>query len=96
MHHRDLIIALIKDDLIHTKLILGLHTMGIDASPYYIRLSETIFQLMNIPPTHEHIFACYLNRLRTMELVDIRDHKSIHTMSESIYDMLKSSIKFSS
>ena len=46
---KQLIVSLIKDDLIHTKLIYGLEALGLNALDYHLHLSETVFELLGIP-----------------------------------------------
>jgi len=40
-----LIFSLIKDDLIHTRLLYGLTELGFDTTDYYLNLDETVFTL---------------------------------------------------
>jgi len=48
MQTEQLILSLIKDDLINHKLVSGLNQLGLCASDYHLHLSETIFMLMGI------------------------------------------------
>lgn len=46
MDTKDLILSLIKDDLINATLIRSLDDIGIDASNYTINARDTVLQLM--------------------------------------------------
>lgn len=61
---RNLIISLIKDDLINTKLINGLIDLGLDASCYYLNLNNTIFQLMGfrLSQRTDELYKKYLDQ----------------------------------
>ncbi len=48
---RRLILSLIKDDLINSKLVNSLGDIGINADDYLLHLSDTNFKLSKIPDT---------------------------------------------
>ena len=60
--NKSLILSLIKDDLINTKLISGLENLGIDAGLYLLGISDAIFVLMGIDNDEqgEELFEYYL------------------------------------
>ena len=64
---RSLIISLIKDDLIHAKLINGLMAIGLDATHYHLYLGETILQLMGM----DHERLTYFANGRNFRLTDV-------------------------
>ena len=43
---KDLILSLIKDNLINTRLLMGLGNLGLIADDYTLHLGDTIFKLM--------------------------------------------------
>lgn len=43
MKKKDLIINLIKDELVHTKLLDGFSGIGFDMSEYHLNLNEAVF-----------------------------------------------------
>lgn len=45
---KNLILRLIQDDILNTRLVNGMQELGIDASPYCLHLSDSIFYLLNI------------------------------------------------
>lgn len=50
---KELIISLIKDNLINLKLISGLNNLGLIADDYYLRLGDTIFKLMGFEASEQ-------------------------------------------
>lgn len=75
--YKDLIISLIKDDLIHTKLINGLDALGLEALDYHIHLSETIFELLGFPENEnsDAIFEYYIAQLKRARRLSIRKNR---------------------
>jgi hypothetical protein len=61
MDNQEIIIRLIKDHLIHTRLINGLNTLGLSAENYYLHLSDTIFQMIGISDDKEELYEVYLD-----------------------------------
>jgi len=45
--NKNIILSLIKDDLMNTQLIDGLNNIGLDAGNYYLNISESFFALMD-------------------------------------------------
>ncbi len=45
-NNKELIISLIRDNLINTKLLLGLNNLGLIADDYALHLGDTVFELM--------------------------------------------------
>jgi hypothetical protein len=46
MNKQELILALIRDNLINMKLVTGLNALGLIADDYYLNLGDTVFKLM--------------------------------------------------
>jgi hypothetical protein len=46
MEQKELVISLIRDNLINLKLVSGLNHLGLIADDYYLHLGDTIFKLM--------------------------------------------------
>jgi hypothetical protein len=91
-NNKQLIISLIKDDLINTKLISGLENLGIDAGLYLLGISDAIFVLMGIDNDEqgEELFEYYLD-LRDGKLlrVDLKEsYEVIDGLVLEIYDAL--------
>ena len=68
-----LIISLIKDDLIHSKLVNNLIDIGINVSHYQLHLGDTIFKLMGFADDHDsdRVFARYIDLLKNARLINI-------------------------
>jgi hypothetical protein len=89
---KSLIISLIKDDLIHTKLINGLDALGLEALDYHIHLSETIFELFGFPDNENSdiIFEFYLAELKRARRLSIRKNReAFDVLALSIYTELE-------
>lgn len=75
IEYKNLIISLIKDDLIHTKLINGLDALGLEALDYHIHLSETIFELFGFPDNSDNAFEYYISELKKARRLSIRKNR---------------------
>lgn len=85
---KQLIISLIKDDLINTRLVNGLNAIGLMADDYLLHLSDTIFKLMGIPddPRGEEIFEYYMDLLKKVEAVDVTEsHAPLDDLALEIF-----------
>jgi len=92
---KELILALIKDDLINTKLVNGLNRLDLSADNYLLYASGTVLELMGIESTgtglswekiHDHYMelrekVCQIDVLSSPRLLD--------ALSEEIYLYLK-------
>lgn len=90
---KSLILSLIKDDLINSKLVNGLNELGLDASKYFINSSDTVFRLMNIHkhPCEEEIFQYYLEITAKAKDIDISEsNKHLDEICLEIYEGLLS------
>lgn len=88
INEQDLILSLIKDDLIHSKMVQGLNEMGIYAEDYFLHLSDTVFKLLGFKDGEETemIFERYLELSEQAMLVDISDsHKAMDNLAMQIY-----------
>lgn len=85
---RKLILSLIEDDLINSKLVNGLGDRGINADDYLLHLSDTIFNLMAIPDkrSNEFIHENYLDIVKRAKYIDIANgHNNLDSLFEEIY-----------
>lgn len=92
LQKKNLIISIIKDDLIHTKLVQGLQALGLNAMDYHLHLSETVFELMNIQQDEstEGIFEYYLAELKKAKRFNINgSQQSFDALALSIYNELE-------
>ena len=83
--NKNLIISLIRDNLISTKLINGLNALGMETIHFTLNLSETIFELMEFDKSDksDKIFEYYL------ELLDKVNHINISTQQDRLNELAK-------
>jgi hypothetical protein len=88
LSEKELLIALIKDDLINHRLVMGLEKLGLVADQYMINVSDTIFKYMGIKEVigDEKEYAHY-EKLKTqvMRLDLKRDYLILNGMAEMLY-----------
>ncbi len=86
-----LILRLIKDDLINTRLINGLNELGLNAENYFSHLSSTIFKLMGFEDNAatEVVYERYLELTKAVKYISINEsQKALDEMAFSIYQEL--------
>jgi hypothetical protein len=85
---KQLVLSLIKDDLINNKLVNALNDLGLDANQYALHLQEAVFQLMGIEATiaNESIHQHYFELCRQISI----QHNSLglEQLAETIYAYL--------
>jgi len=91
LKEKNLILSLIKDDLVSTKLLEGLERLGFSVDHYCLNLSDTIFQLMKLEEKKDDdaLFEYYLeirSRVKHIEITESRD--ALDTMAQEIYSIL--------
>jgi hypothetical protein len=57
---KELIICLIKDDLINNSLINNFHSIGFYSDDYSLYLSDTIFKALGIDEDNDALFEKYI------------------------------------
>lgn len=89
-----LIISLIKDDLIHSRLINGLNILGLDASPYFLHLSDLIFQLMGLDDksNNEELYQEYLKLAKKTSMIEVEDDEALSKLALEIYIRLRQAL----
>lgn len=92
MEEKELILSLIRDNLINTKLTSGLGDLGLIADDYTLNLGDTIFKLMGFSPS-EHSDLIFENVFITISekvgQIDIRSSKDeLSLLSMEIYNEL--------
>ena len=91
----NLIISLIKDDLIHSKLVNNLLDAGINVSHYYIDLGNTIFELLGFKDDHysDEVFKLYIELQKRARLINISGSTSaLDELALEIFVMLQKNI----
>lgn len=91
MNHQKLILTLIKDHLIHTRLLSGLKDLGFQSDDYYLHLSDLIFELLEIDSEQDELFEAYLSwcaRIKDNEI--LKKPKLMDKYAMEIYKSLLS------
>ena len=93
MEKKDIILALIKDDLINSKLVYSLNSIGLEADSYQLHASITILTLLKFNTTQsrwEDIHDKYLEKVRKVLQIDIQESpRLIDALAQEIYNFLK-------
>jgi hypothetical protein len=86
MQTEQLIISLIKDDLINNKLVNGLNQLGLCASDYHLHLSETIFSLMGIDSSadDDKLLDYYIQLSSAIQSVNLSDITGRDAIAEKL------------
>ena len=92
MNKKELIIKLIKDDLINNKLIEGLNELGLEASHYHLYLSEVILEMIGFQidnTNFEQVYQCYSKLASRVNAIDIRKQNGqMDELAEKVYEEL--------
>jgi hypothetical protein len=88
MKQKELIIILIKDDLLYQGLINNFNAIGFYSEDYCLNLSETIFRILGID-TDEPLFELYLNKcMRRAKPAIFKNRDLLEKYATEIYGML--------
>lgn len=70
---KELLIRLIKDDLVNYKLVSALNDLGLNAGGYFLDLSDTIFNLMHFPNNKkgDSVYEHYLKLTQQVKHINI-------------------------
>ena len=92
LNNEELLIRLIKDSLINTKLISGLNSLGLIADDYTLSLGDTIFLLMGFSASEQNDFIfdnVYLtNAEKVNEMKSPLSPEELDSLSKEIYNAL--------
>ena len=83
---KELVISLIKDNLINLKLITGLNHLGLIAHDYYLGLGVTIFKLMGFQLSEqsdlifERIFITISEKVQQIDISSSSDELMLLSM----------------
>lgn len=96
---KEFIIKLIKDDLISTKLVTGLESLGLsDSGNYSLHLGQTIFSLIGYKADselEEKVFDEYCGLTRKIVYIDIFEHpEELDDFANQLYNKLNAELKF--
>lgn len=88
-----IIISLIKDDLINSKLVNGLIDLGINADAYFLHLDNTIFKLVGYydDSYSEEVYEKYRDLAVNAKHIDIsRSNTGLDSLALELYQFLTS------
>jgi hypothetical protein len=90
--NKDLIVSLIKDDLINNKLVSGLTDLGLCAGDYHLNLSETILTLLGLETEDDAIHDLYFNLTQQSNNLDLSDiatrDQQLTALTTKVYNQL--------
>lgn len=85
---KEIILSLIKDDLVNHKLLIGLEALGLRPADYYLQLSDTIFSLMGFPESKDsdRVFELYLDLTKKARFLNIsQSQNQLEQLAQEIY-----------
>ena len=91
MNQKKLILSLIKDDLVHVKLIYSFEKLGFYSYCYCLHLSSTVFELMGFKSSKEsdEIFDRYMELSEKATDIDITEsNEAMEILAVEIYNEL--------
>ena len=89
--NEDLVVSLIKDDIINSKLVNGLLAIGLDASHYQLHLGNTIFQLLGFKDDHysDTIYKFYRDLIKKIKPINFSTSpEAVDELALAIYNKL--------
>lgn len=91
-HDKELVLMLIRDDLVISKLMYGLTNLGIQADAYLIDISTAVFKLMGLEEENkknEAIYYAYVTLGTEINKTPIEDaHEVIENIALKMYNLL--------
>lgn len=95
MTQQEIIIRLLKDHLVQTRLLHGLEKLGLCPDNYYLHLSDTIFKIMGISDEDDELFQVYLDWCTKMSQTEVfSDQQLLEDYAREIYAVLLGEAKF--
>lgn len=85
---KELILSLIKDDLVNHHLLLGLDALGLRAADYYLNLGDTIFSLMGFPESKDsdRVYELYLELTKKARFLNLSETQNqLNQLAQEIY-----------
>lgn len=89
MDQKKLILSLIKDDLIHLKILYSFEKLGFYSDCYCLHLSSTVFELIGYKSSKksDKMFNRYLKLSEKVLLIDITgSNKLLERLAMEIYE----------
>jgi len=89
---QQLILSLIKDDLINNKLVSGLNGLGLCAGDYHLNLSDTILTLLGLETEEDGIHDLYFKLTQQCTALNLSDiatrNQQLTALATEIYNEL--------
>ncbi|MBI3133660.1 MAG: hypothetical protein HYZ14_03195 [Bacteroidetes bacterium] len=87
-----LVLSMIQDDLVNTKLLIILDQLSPDTAYYCLNISSNIFELMGLDkdnPKNERIYEQYLRYCKKVHRIDLKNgRKKLEDLAKKIYAFL--------
>jgi len=91
---KKLIISLIKDNLINTKLVNGLSKLGLDSDLYSLHLGDTIFELMGFKNERSEVYENFIRLSSKANKIDIsKNDTAVESLALEIYSELEANLE---
>lgn len=90
-NQKNLLLSLIKDDLINYKLVSALNALGLHATDYFLHLSDIIFDLAGFKNDaySDEVYELYLQKIKTVQGIAINTStKQLDALALDIYLLL--------
>lgn len=85
---KEVILSLIKDDLVNHHLLMGLDALGLRAAAYYLNLGDTIFALMGFPESKDsdRVYELYLELTKKARFLNLSETQNqLNQLAQEIY-----------
>lgn len=85
---KELILSLIKDDLVNNKLLIGLDALGLRAADYYLNIGDVIFSLMGFPENNDsdRVYELYLELTKRARFLNLSETQNqLGQLAQEIY-----------
>ncbi|HSH64261.1 MAG TPA: hypothetical protein VLB84_00335 [Bacteroidia bacterium] len=90
----EILLSLIKDDLVNSRLMNILHSAGLNPINYYLNLKETIFKIAGLVINKEDALDHYYKAIQIVNDVDIfKNPEVLDRIAVSLYKNLVISLK---
>jgi hypothetical protein len=88
---RELVIAMIRDDLVNHRLLTGLYDLGLVTELYFLNMSQTVFDYMGISSKTENDrnYERYIQLKEEVMQFDLSEgREELNALAEKIYGEL--------
>jgi hypothetical protein len=91
----NVVISLIKQDLICNKLVLGLSELGLEAGKYHLDIGTIVLKLMGCAEPDDALLEVYFNYMEKARTVnDVEENRDVlDVMAQELYGLLAERLK---